>query len=196
MLAVEGLGQLWGGEEASGRSVLKQNGQNSKASRSTVVTGTSVLLSKPLFQQLDLSGTHDSHQTLLHESNLAAWLLLYAERILTPNPFQWPASSFPCCLLIWVFSHLLSGFPGGSGVKNPPANEGRTRVAGLILLRRLPGEGNGNPRRYSCHGITESASLSAHTRHAFIVLSLWPADLHILRPGSELFFSWLLIFFL
>ena len=40
------------------------------------------------------------------------------------------------------------GFPGGSVVKNPPANAGDT---GLIPeLGRSPGEGNGNPLQYSC----------------------------------------------
>ena len=39
-------------------------------------------------------------------------------------------------------------FPGGSVVKNPPANEGD---AGLISgLGRSPGGGNGNPFQYSC----------------------------------------------
>ena len=40
------------------------------------------------------------------------------------------------------------GFPGGSVVKNPPANAGD---AGLIPgSGRSPGEGNGNPLQYSC----------------------------------------------
>ena len=39
-------------------------------------------------------------------------------------------------------------FPGGSVVKNPPANTGD---AGLIPgLGRFPGEGNGKPLQYSC----------------------------------------------
>ena len=43
------------------------------------------------------------------------------------------------------------GFPGGSVVKNPPANAGDTEHAGSIPgLGRYPGEGNGNPFRYSC----------------------------------------------
>ena len=42
------------------------------------------------------------------------------------------------------------GFPGGSGVGNPPANEGD---AGSIPgLGRSSGEGNGNPLQYSCLG--------------------------------------------
>ena len=39
-------------------------------------------------------------------------------------------------------------FPGGSAVKNLPANAGDP---GLVPgLRRSPGEGNGNPLQYSC----------------------------------------------
>ena len=42
------------------------------------------------------------------------------------------------------------GFPGGSVVKNPPAN---ARDAGSIPgLGRSPGEGNGYPLQYSCLG--------------------------------------------
>ena len=43
------------------------------------------------------------------------------------------------------------GFPGGALVKNLPANEGDARDGGLILvLRRSPGVGNGNPLQNSC----------------------------------------------
>jgi len=42
------------------------------------------------------------------------------------------------------------GFPGGSGVKNLPANAGDM---GLIPgLERSPGEGSGIPLQYSCLG--------------------------------------------
>ena len=61
------------------------------------------------------------------------------------------------------------GFPGGSVVKNPPANPGDTRDMGSIL-GQLSAEGNGYPLQYSClensrdrgawwaivHGITKS----------------------------------------
>ena len=41
---------------------------------------------------------------------------------------------------------LLLGSPGGSVVKNPPANAGDTRGSGLIPESgRSPGGGNGNP---------------------------------------------------
>ena len=40
------------------------------------------------------------------------------------------------------------GFPGGSVVKNPPANAGDTiSIPGSGIS---PGEGNGNPLQYSC----------------------------------------------
>ena len=45
------------------------------------------------------------------------------------------------------------GFPGGTVVKNPPANAGDSRDAGLIPgLGRSHGEGNCNPLQYSCLG--------------------------------------------
>ena len=60
------------------------------------------------------------------------------------------------------------GFPGGSVVKNPPANVGD--VGSIPGLGRSPREGNGNPLQYTClenlmdrgawwaavHGITKS----------------------------------------
>ena len=73
------------------------------------------------------------------------------------------------------------GFPGGTLVKNLPASAGDARNGGLILvLRRSPGVGNGNPLQYFClenfmdrgawwasvHGVTESnvtERLSIHT---------------------------------
>ena len=42
------------------------------------------------------------------------------------------------------------GFPGGSVVKNPPANAGDEDL--IPGLGRSPGEGNGNPLQYSCLG--------------------------------------------
>ena len=43
------------------------------------------------------------------------------------------------------------GFPGGSVVKNPPANTGNARDSGWILgSGRSLGERNGNPLQYSC----------------------------------------------
>ena len=45
------------------------------------------------------------------------------------------------------------GFPGGSVVKNPPANTGDARdVDSIPGLGRSPGEGNGNLLQNSCLG--------------------------------------------
>ena len=69
-----------------------------------------------------------------------------------------------------VYAGISLGFPGGSGVKNLPANAGD---ANLILgLGRSPGGGQGNPLQSSClenykdrgawwvavHGVTESGT--------------------------------------
>ena len=58
------------------------------------------------------------------------------------------------------------GFAGGSVVKNPSANAGDIRGAGLIPgSRRSPGGSNGNPLQYSClenrHGQRSLASYTA-----------------------------------
>jgi len=43
------------------------------------------------------------------------------------------------------------GFPGGSVVKNPPANARDARdTASIPESGRCPGGGNGNPLQYSC----------------------------------------------
>ena len=45
----------------------------------------------------------------------------------------------------------MQGFPGGTVVKNPPANVGDTRDMGSIPgSGRSPGVGNGNPFQCSC----------------------------------------------
>ena len=44
----------------------------------------------------------------------------------------------------------LTSFPGGSLVKNPPANAGELGV--ISGLGISPGGGNGNPLQYSCLG--------------------------------------------
>ena len=51
------------------------------------------------------------------------------------------------CTSVLNHVHNILGFPGGSAVKNPPANAGDV---GLIPgLGRSPGGGNGNPLQYS-----------------------------------------------
>ena len=78
-----------------------------------------------------------------------------------------------------------SGFPGGSVVKNTPANAGDARDMGSIPeLGRSPGGGHGNPLQFSClenpmnrggwqdtvHRIPKSRTqLKQLNMHAFIV---------------------------
>ena len=85
----------------------------------------------------------------------------------------------------------MEGFPGGSVVKNLPANAGDTADIGLIPgMGRSPGGGNGNPLQYSCwknpmdrgawwvtvHGVVERLDCAAeHTHiHMHIPLFLYP----------------------
>ena len=52
---------------------------------------------------------------------------------------------------IYVCMKLYKGFPGGSVVKNTPANA--VDAGDMDSIRgpgRFPEEGNGNPRQYSC----------------------------------------------
>ena len=49
-----------------------------------------------------------------------------------------------------MFVIIEMGFPGGSVVKNSPANTGN--VGSIPGLGRSPGEGNGNTLLYSCLG--------------------------------------------
>ena len=52
---------------------------------------------------------------------------------------------------IYLSLLLIVGFPGGSVVKNPPADTGDAGDAGLIPgLGRSLGGGNGKPLQYSC----------------------------------------------
>ena len=60
-------------------------------------------------------------------------------------------SIFRFLLLSSFFLLARLGFPGGSVVKNPPANAGEVGDAGSIPgLGRSLGGGNGNPLQYSC----------------------------------------------
>ena len=54
--------------------------------------------------------------------------------------------------LAWaMIFHTSSNFPGGSVVKNLPANAGDAGDLGLAPgSGRCPGGGDGNPRQYSC----------------------------------------------
>ena len=67
-------------------------------------------------------------------------------------------TNLPGTLSLHIYTFLLLtirslGFPGGSVVKNPPANERDAGDAGSIPgSGRSPGKGNDNPLQYSCLG--------------------------------------------
>ena len=56
------------------------------------------------------------------------------------------------------------GFPGGSVVKNLPANAGDTGILGSIHgLARLSGGGNGTPLQYSCQDAHGQRGLGSYS---------------------------------
>ena len=56
-------------------------------------------------------------------------------------------------LLLVLNQPIIRGFPGSTVVKNLPASAGNTRDMGSILVaRRSPAVGNGNPLQSSCLG--------------------------------------------
>ena len=66
-----------------------------------------------------------------------------------PNPDHWTYREFPTFSFFFLMPGILKyGFPGGSEVKNPPANAGD--LSSIPGSGRSPGEGNGNPLQYSC----------------------------------------------
>ena len=73
------------------------------------------------------------------------------------------------------------GFPGGLVLKNLPANAGDSRNVGSIPgPGRSPGEGNGNPLRYSClenpmdRGAWQATSWGHRVRHDWAQTHLGP----------------------
>ena len=81
------------------------------------------------------------------------------------------------------------GFPGGSVVKNPPANSGDIKDVGLISgSGRAPAGGHGSPLQYSCledprnrgawratvHGVAKNQTGLRTAQHSTVIDS-WPA---------------------
>ena len=77
------------------------------------------------------------------ESQEAHWIDTFNELIFLVKSFV-----FKWQLLI--DDGFKKGFPGGSVVKNPPANSGN--LSAIPGSGRAPGEGNGNPLQDSCLG--------------------------------------------
>ena len=81
------------------------------------------------------------------------------------------------------YTGISQGFPGGTGVKNPPANTGDTRDTGSIHeLGRSPGVGNSNPLQYSCLENSKDRGAWWATVHGVAKISLR-------KPGKE---SWMI----
>ena len=70
--------------------------------------------------------------------------------------------------MFYTGTNVIWGFPGGSVVKNLPANAGAIGDAGSIPgLGRSPGGGNGNqPLQYSCLG-------KSHGQRTLAGYNLW-----------------------
>ena len=98
-----------------------------------------------------------------------------------------------------IFRHIfeLLGFPGGSVVKNLPANEGDTGDMGLIPgLGRSPEGKNGNPLQYSClENLLDRRAWRATVRgvaQSQTQLSDWNVQIHpCWCNGIISFFVWL-----
>ena len=76
--------------------------------------------------------------------------------------------------------------PGGSVVKNPPANSGAAERLGLITeYRRSPGEENGNPLQYSCLENPMDRGAWWAIVHGIIKSQTALSDEHPQRPGKE-----------
>ena len=75
-------------------------------------------------------------------------------RSLQPGPGPGPQGATLEFRLLSLFCscgfELDSYLPGGSVVKNPPANAGDADMGLIPQSGRSPGEGNGNPLQYSC----------------------------------------------
>ena len=100
---------------------------------------------------MNLSIVDISYQEIKHCEVFCDWLLLL-------KVFR----AHPCYIMYqylipfygWIMSHgmyILMGFPGGTVIKNPPANAGHTRDVGSIpgSRRWSPGVGNGYSLQYS-----------------------------------------------
>ena len=78
------------------------------------------------------------------------------------------------------------GFPGGSVVKNPPANAGDTEDVGSIpALGRSPGGGNGDPLQYSCLGKSMDRGAWEVVVHGVTKSWTWLSNWHTHYKSNE-----------
>ena len=81
------------------------------------------------------------------------------------NPLYYIAALHQLSVLHMVV-YLCWGFPGGSVVKNPPANAGDADL--ISESGRSPPEGNGNPLQYSCLGKLQEIVRDSKAWHAAV----------------------------
>ena len=95
-----------------------------------------------------VSGERESLRCLLELGN---WDPKAQTALLFPCSSPKPDATPSCCHLGLGISRVLyslSGFPGGSAVKNLPAED----PSSIPGWEKSPGEGNGNPLQFSCLG--------------------------------------------
>ena len=79
---------------------------------------------------------------------MSQFLFSFTPRLLSSPPCNASTPTSGPEILHLTISNQLLGFPGGSVVKNSPANaEDPGSISGL---GRSPGEGHGHPLQYSC----------------------------------------------
>ena len=81
------------------------------------------------------------------------------------------------CMYTYMFCESLQGFPGGTMVKNLPANAGDATDEGLIPASwRFPGVGNGNPFQFSCLENSVDRGVWPTKVHGIVKSQTWLSD--------------------
>ena len=97
-------------------------------------------------------------------AGLVLWIITFLNPIITSSSFS-PVYSF----YLFIYD-----FPGGTVVKNPPANARDVRDLGSTPESgRCPGGGNGNPLQYSCLGNPVDRGAWWATAHSVAKSGTW-----------------------
>ena len=98
----------------------------------------------------------------------------------------------------WFLFCFFMGFPGGSVVKDLPANTGDS--GSILGSERSPGEGNGNPLQYSCldnpvgrgawwatlHGVTKDLDITKrlNSSSSCFIMTLPLPQIYVFLPRN------------